>query len=382
MPPSSVFKRLRLAARWTVLLTCGGWATLSGASTDLPARIGYNRDVRPILSNTCFKCHGPDVKNNQSDLRLDLPAVTHAPYRDKTGRVSTPLVPGKSEASEVWRRITAADSDVVMPPPLALHRLSDRDKSVIRRWIEQGAKYEPHWSYLAPVKTAPPKVRATGAVRNPIDRFILEELESRSIAASPEADRRTLIRRLSLDLTGLPPSVKDTETFVSDPRPDAYERLVERLLASPHYGERMAVSWLDVARFADTVGFHGDQMQNNFPYRDYVIAAFNRNKPFDQFTVEQLAGDLLPEATVEQRVASGFNRLNMVTREGGAQPKEYLAKYAADRVRTVTTTWLGSTVGCSECHDHKYDPFATRDFYQLAAYFSEITQWGVYNNYT
>ena len=199
---------------------------------------------------------------------------------------------------------------------------------------------------------------------------------------APEADRRTLIRRVSLDLVGLPPTPEETEEFVADSRPDAYDRLVDRLLGSPHYGERMAVPWLDLARFADSVGYHGDQLENNFPYREYVIAAFNRNEPFDQFTREQLAGDLLPDATAEQRVASGFNRLNMMTREGGAQAKEYLAKYAADRVRTVSTVWLGSTMACCECHDHKFDPFKTRDFYSLEAYFADIKQYGVYRNYS
>src|SRR5205085_3994386 len=199
---------------------------------------------------------------------------------------------------------------------------------------------------------------------------------------SPEADKRTLLRRLSLDLIGLPPTPEEVRAFLADNSPAAYERQVDRLLKSPHYGERMAAPWLDVVRFADTVGYHGDQNQNVFPYRDYVIDSFNRNKPFDRFTTEQLAGDLLPGAGDEQLVATGFNRLNMVTREGGAQPKEYLAKYAADRVRTVSATWLGSTMGCCECHDHKFDPFSTKDFYSLAAFFADVKQWGVYHDYT
>ena len=218
-------------------------------------------------------------------------------------------------------------------------------------------------------------------MHNPIDAFILASLESKGIAPSPEVDRRTLIRRLSLDLLGLPPTPDDVRAFEHDTDPRAYERLVDRLLDSPHYGERMAVPWLDLARFSDTVGYHGDQNQRIFPYRDYVIDSFNSNKPFDQFTVEQLAGDLLPQPTTEQLVATGFNRLNMMTREGGAQPGEYLAKYASDRVRTVSITWLGSTMGCAECHDHKYDPFTQRDFYSMAAFFADVKQWGVYQDY-
>jgi hypothetical protein len=346
----------------------------------LPASVQFNRDVRPIMANTCFKCHGPDLRANKADLRLDLPENARLPRKDKTGRLFTPIVPGDPGASEVWRRVSSADPLQAMPPVDALHLLSDRDKAILRRWIEQGAVYEPHWAYLAPKKAEPPAVGAR--LQNPIDAFVLRELQERGLTPSPEADRRTLIRRLSLDLVGLPPSVAETDAFLADTRAGAYERVVDRLLASPHYGERMAVAWLDLARFADTVGYHGDQLYNNFPFRDYVIDSFNRDEPFDQFTREQIAGDLLPDATVAQRVASGFNRLNMVTREGGAQPKEYLSKYAADRVRTISTAWLGSTMGCCECHDHKYDPFKSRDFYAMEAYFSDIKQWGVYEDYT
>jgi hypothetical protein len=350
------------------------------AEAPVPAAVQFNRDVRPIMANTCFKCHGPDPKANKADLRLDLPDNARMARRDKAGRTSTPIVPGNPGASEVWRRVSSADPTQAMPPPDSLHLLSDRDKAVIKRWIEQGAVYEPHWAYIAPRKARPPAF--DGLALGPIDAFVRAELREHNITPSPEADRRTLIRRVSLDLIGLPPTVAETEAFVADTQPGAYERVVDRLLASPHYGERMAVAWLDLARFADTVGYHGDQLYNNFPYRDYVIDAFNRNEPFDQFTREQIAGDLLPGATVTQRVASGFNRLNMVTREGGAQAKEYIAKYAADRVRTVSTTWLGSTMGCCECHDHKYDPFKSRDFYSMGAYFADIKQWGVYQNYT
>ena len=351
------------------------------AANRIPDKIEFNRDVRPVLSNTCFKCHGPDEENNQSKLRLDLRDFAIAPHVNKAGRTITGIVPGKPEESEVWLRLASTDPVKVMPPPDALHQASDLDRAIIRRWIEQGAEYEPHWSYIMPEKVAPPTVASASLVRNAIDHFVFRKLEDANIAPHPEADRATLLRRLSLDLVGLPPTPTELDTFLNDASPGAYERAVDRLLASPHFGERMAVPWLDLVRFSDTVGFHGDQRQNIFPYRDYVIDAFNQNKLYDDFVREQLAGDLLPDPTPEQIIASGFNRLNLMTREGGAQPKEYLAKSAADRVRAVTTTFLGSTVGCAECHDHKYDPFTTRDFYSLAAYFADMKQWGVYSDY-
>lgn len=380
---------LRDVTRRSLVLVCqglivggftGSVSAEAAGETKLPDVVEFNRHIRPIMSNTCFKCHGPDVKNNKSDVRLDLPESAYAPHTDKSGRKTTPFVPGKPAESEAWRRIVSADATQTMPPPDSLHQLSARDKALFKKWIEQGAKYAPHWAYVTPKKAPVPTEGDAAHVRNAIDRFILQELDRQGVSPSDEADRPTLIRRLSLDLTGLPPTPEETRRFVADTAPDAYERVVDRLLASEHYGERMAVPWLDVVRFADSVGFHGDQLQNNFPYRDYVIAAFNRNKPFDQFTKEQIAGDLLPKADVEQLVATGFNRLNMATREGGAQPKEYLAKYAADRVRTVSGAFLGSTIGCAECHDHKYDPFKTRDFYALEAYFADVKQWGVYGN--
>lgn len=347
----------------------------------VPSQIEFNRDVRPILSNTCFKCHGPDADNNQSKLRLDLRDFAIEPHVNKAGRKITGIVPGKPEESEVWMRLTSSDPVKIMPPPDALHQVTEQDRAVIKRWIEQGAEYQPHWAYIKPRKVAPPAVAPTGFARNAIDQFIVRELEDQGITPHPEADRATLLRRVSLDLVGLPPTPAELGMFLADDRSDAYEHAVDRLLSSPHFGERMAVPWLDLVRFSDSVGFHGDQNQNIFPYRDYVINAFNQNKPYDDFVREQLAGDLLPDATPEQIIATGFNRLNLMTREGGAQPKEYLAKSAADRVRAVSTTFMGSTVGCAECHDHKYDPFTTRDFYSLAAYFADVKQWGVYNDY-
>ena len=362
------------------LIFCLG-LIVSASAEPIPEQIEFNRDVRPILSNTCFKCHGPDTEANQSKLRLDLRDLAIKPHVNKAGRTITGIVPGKPAESEVWMRLTSSDPVKIMPPPDALHQVTEQDREVIKRWIEQGAEYQPHWAYIKPKKVAPPAVEPTGFARNAIDQFIVRKLEEQGITPHPEADRATLLRRVSLDLVGLPPTTDELDLFLADDRPDAYEHAVDRLLSSPHFGERMAVPWLDLVRFSDSVGFHGDQNQNIFPYRDYVIGAFNQNKPYDDFVREQLAGDLLPDATPEQIVATGFNRLNLMTREGGAQPKEYLAKSAADRVRAVSTTFMGSTVGCAECHDHKYDPFTTRDFYSLAAYFADVKQWGVYNDY-
>lgn len=363
------------------MLLAGLLACAALAERPVPDVVTYNRDVRPILSNTCFKCHGPDAVNNQSDLRLDDFDLATQTRTTADGRSWAAIVPGSVEESEIWARILSDDPTKVMPPPDSLHQLSERDRAVLRKWIEQGAEYEPHWSYIRVKAVTPPELPTTDRVRNPIDQFVQRALADEGFAPSPDADRRTLARRVALDITGLPPEPADLEAHLADDRPDAYERWVEQLLASPHYGERMTVPWLDVVRFSDTVGFHGDQRQNIFPYRDYVIDAFNSDKPYDEFIREQLAGDLMPDPTTEQLVATGFNRLNLMTREGGAQPGEYLAKYAADRVRAVSTAFMGSTVGCAECHDHKYDPFTTKDFYSLAAYFADLRQWGVYNDY-
>ncbi|MFO1462005.1 MAG: PSD1 and planctomycete cytochrome C domain-containing protein [Verrucomicrobiota bacterium] len=339
-----------------------------------PDAIQYNRDVRPILSDTCFHCHGPDKNARKGKLRLDL-------REEALARKA--FVPGDPAASELVKRLFSRDPEELMPPPDAHKPLTAEQKETLRRWVAAGAEYQPHWAYLPLSRPAPPqdKTPASGAPSAPIDLWIRSRLARHGLDLSPPADRRTLLRRLSLDLTGLPPSPADVDAFLADSRSGAYERQVERLLKSPHYGERMAVPWLDLVRYADTVGYHGDQNINVFPYRDYVIAAFNANMRFDQFTREQLAGDLIPGAETAARIATGFNRLNMVTREGGAQPREYLAKYQADRVRTVAMTWLGSTMGCAECHDHKFDPFTQRDFYSLGAFFADVRQWGVYNDY-
>jgi hypothetical protein len=334
--------------------------------------VEFNRDVRPILTENCYACHGPDKNQRKAKLRLDVAEVA----LEKGA-----IVPGNPEQSKLIQHVFSTDPDELMPPPKSRKVLTPKQKEVLRDWIAGGGTYEQHWAYLPLRRPDVPQPVQKSWSRNTIDDFILQTLESKGIEPSKEANKATLLRRVSLDLIGLPPTPTELDAFLKDSSPNAYENQVDRLLRSPHFGERMAVPWLDVVRYADTVGYHGDQNQNIFPYRDYVIESFNRDKSFDQFTVEQIAGDLLPAPSFEQQVASGFNRLNMMTREGGAQDKEYLAKYAADRVRTISMAWLGSTMGCAECHDHKYDPFTSKDFYQMESFFTDIKQWGVYSDY-
>ena len=354
----------------------GALATLgpSAQAAAAPGKVQFNRDIRPIFSDTCFHCHGFDAKTREAGLRLDI----REEALKKTESDALPIVPGHPEKSEIITRIFAEDEDELMPPVKSHKPLTKEQKELIKRWVAEGAEYEAHWSY-APLNR--PEVPKAENATHPVDAFVQAKLAEKKLQPSLEAPKAKLLRRLSLDLTGLPPTPEETSAFLADPSPQAYEKQVDRLLASPRFGERMAVWWLDIGRFTDTVGFHGDQNQRIFPYRDYVINAFNANKPFDQFTIEQLAGDLLPNATPEQRVATGYNRLNMMTREGGAQPKEYLAKYGAERVRSVAAAWFGSTFGCAECHDHKFDPIKSADFYSLQAFFADVKQWGVYADY-
>lgn len=321
----------------------------------------FTRDVRPILSEHCFKCHGPDDVARQAKLRLDLREAALA----KTESGSTPIVPGRPEASEVLRRILSHDADEVMPPPSANKALSEEKKRILRDWIAAGAKYEAHWSFLPPRQALPPAVRDAAWPRSPIDRFILARLEAAGLKPAAEADRYTLVRRVSFDLIGLPPTPEEADAFVSDPSPDAYERLVDRLLASPHYGERWARRWLDLARYADTNGYEKDRVRSIWPYRDWVIGAINADLPFDQFTIKQLAGDMLPGATVGDRIATGFHRNTMLNEEGGIDPLEFRFYAMVDRVGTTGTVWLGLTVGCAQCHTHKFDPIPQRDYYRL-----------------
>jgi len=338
------------------------------------AQVSFNRDIRPIMSDTCFRCHGPDKGARMMDLRLDIRDEALKPAVDG----KTPIVPGKPEQSDIIRRIFAADSSEIMPPEYAHKTLTPVQKETMRQWVGEGAKYEGHWSFQ-PVKRPPvPEVSGNRTlVVNPIDALIQARLAKEGLQPSPEADRRTLIRRVTLDLTGLPPTPQEVQQFVNDKSPGAYEKLVDRLLASPRYAEQQTMHWLDAVRYADSRGFHGDNPQPAWPYRDYVLKAFLDNMPFDEFTLEQLAGDLMPNATTDQKVASAYNRILRTSIEGGVQDKEYLAKYGADRVRTTSAVWLGLTTGCAECHDHKFDPIKSEDFYAMKAFFADIKESGL-----
>ena len=331
--------------------------------------IDFNRDIRPLLSDNCFHCHGPDAKKRKADLRLDIEANATA---DLGGHRA--VVPGKPELSELVARIAHTDPQERMPPLDSEKALSSDEISLLTGWIKQGATWSQHWAYIPPKKNPIPNVQSGDWPANWIDYFILAKLESSSISPSGDADRVTLIRRLSFDLTGLPPEPEEVGSFIRDERSDAYERQVDRLLNSSAYGERMAMYWLDLVRYADTVGYHGDQDHSISPYRDWVIDAFNRNIPLDRFTREQLAGDLLPGSGIDEKIASGYNRLLQTSHEGGVQPKEYLAMYAADRVRNVSAVWMAATMGCSQCHDHKFDPYTMKDFYSMAAFFADIDE--------
>ncbi len=327
-------------------------------------RVGFNRDVRPILGEYCYHCHGPDPLARKEGLRFDREEGFFAQRDD-----GPTVVKGKPEKSPLFQRITSDDSDEIMPPPKEHKKMKPSEIATIKKWIEQGAEWQPHWSFIAPVKPQLPPGAA-----HPVDAFIFEKLASNGLKPSPQADRRTLVRRVSLDITGLPPSPEQVEEFLKDNSPDAYEKLVDRLLVSPRYGEHRARYWLDAARYGDTHGQHIDNYREIWPYREWVINAFNRNQRFDEFTVEQIGGDLLPNPTKEQLIATGFHRCNITTAEGGTIPEENLANYAKDRVETTSWVWLGLTANCSVCHDHKFDPITTRDFYSMSAFFRNTTQ--------
>jgi hypothetical protein len=333
-------------------------------------RIDFRREVLPILASQCFTCHGPDQAARKAGLRLDVRELALKPAR--SGAV--PIQPGQSGASELMRRIASAEADERMPPARTHAALSPAQQEVLRRWIDAGAEYTPHWAFLKPVRPPLPSVHDQAWVKNEIDAFVLARLEEADLHPSPPADPATLLRRLSLDLRGLPPSLQEVDEFLADRAPDAYERWVDRLLRSPHYGEKMAQLWLDLARFGDTSGYHQDSTRQMWLWRDGVIEAFNRNMPFDQFTIEQLAGDLVPGATVAQKIASGFQRNTRFNEEGGVDPEEFVLRYNADRTHTVGQVWLGLTLGCAECHNHKHDPITQKEFYQLFAYFTGIKE--------
>lgn len=347
--------------RWVFVL-----AVASVGSAVAAADPDFNRDVRPILAGKCFKCHGPDEKSRKGDLRLDSEAAAA-----KSGAV----VPGKPGQSELVRRIASTDEAEVMPPPAVKKPLTEREKQVLKDWVAAGAKYEPHWAF-APARRPPvPKVRSPRVtIRNPIDAFVLARLESEGLAPSPEADRYTLIRRVYLDLVGLPPTPEEVDAFVKDGSADAYEKVVDRLLASPHYGERWARRWLDLARYADTNGYEKDRQRSIWPYRDWVIKALNDDMPFDRFSIEQLAGDMLPNATREQKVATGFHRNTMLNEEGGIDPLEFRYHAVVDRANVTGTVWLGLTMGCAQCHTHKFDPISQTEYFRFLAFLNNADE--------
>ncbi|MFM8250896.1 MAG: PSD1 and planctomycete cytochrome C domain-containing protein [Planctomycetota bacterium] len=351
---------LGIATALVLSLAGGSVASAQGPTID------YARQIRPLLSDRCYKCHGPDDQERKAGLRLDVRDTALAKL--ESGQAA--IVPSKSGESELARRLDSADPDLKMPPPDSGKTLSAAEIQLIKTWIDQGAPWKDHWSFVKPSKPQPPETKAGNLVRSPIDRFVIARLEREGLAPSPVADKVTLIRRATLDLTGLPPTPAEVDAFLADNAPEAYERVVDRLLKSPRYGEHMARYWLDAVRYGDTHGLHLDNERSMWPYRDWVINAFNNNLPFDQFTVEQLAGDLLPNATLEQKVASGFNRCNVSTSEGGSINDEVLVRYAVDRTEALSTVWLGLTMGCAVCHNHKYDPITQKEFYQLYAFFN------------
>ncbi|HEY7425983.1 MAG TPA: PSD1 and planctomycete cytochrome C domain-containing protein [Gemmataceae bacterium] len=355
--------RRKIISTLSCLLLAAAWYGPAWAADGPP--VNYSRDIKPILAVHCYACHGPDEGRRKAKLRLDV----------REAALKKAIKPGDPAHSSLLERIASDEDDEVMPPPSSKKgKLTAEQIELMRRWIAQGAKFDIHWAYIKPVRPALPAVRNKKWTKNALDSFIAARHEKLGYQPAPEADRVTLLRRLSFDLIGLPPTPEEVEAFVKDPSDNAYEKVVDRLLASPHFGERMAVYWLDLVRYADTGGYHSDNHRDIALYRDWVIGAFNQNKRFDQFTIEQLAGDLLPNPTAEQKIASGYNRLLQTTEEGGAQPKEYTAKYVADRVRNASSVWLATTLGCCECHNHKFDPFTTKDFYSLGAFFADVKE--------
>jgi hypothetical protein len=354
---------------WLTILSAAGTALIQGQN----ARIDFDRQVRPIFSDNCFACHGPDEEKRMAKLRLDV-KDGGAFSKRKDYQI---IVPGDSAHSRLFQRVSSDKKGFIMPPPYSNHTLTKAQIETIQKWIDQGAKWDMHWSYTVPKASPVPKVSNPAWVRNPIDAFVMAKLDEEKLKPSVEADKTTLIRRVTFDLTGLPPTPEEVSAFLADKSPKAYEKVVDRLLHSPRYGERMAMHWLDLARYSDTHGYHIDSAREMWHWRDWVINAFNTNMPFDQFTIDQLAGDLLPNPTTAQLIATGFNRNHMINFEGGAIPAEYQNEYVVDRVDTTAATWLGSTIGCARCHDHKYDPFKQKDFYRFYAFFNNVWENGL-----
>jgi hypothetical protein len=351
---------------WFLSFAVSALLAMAPAPARAADRIDFNRDIRPILSDKCFKCHGFDDAARQAGLRLDQRDVATRPL--ESGAVA--IIPGNAAESELFVRVASQDPDVKMPPPDSGKKFTESDIAKLKQWIDEGAEYKGHWSFIPPARSALPDVKHKDWIRNPIDQFTLVRLEQENLLPSPEASKRDLLRRVTFDLTGLPPTLEELDAFLLDNTPDAYEKVVDRLLASPRFGEHKARYWLDAARYADTHGLHFDNERFVWLYRDYVVNALNANKPFDQFTLEQMAGDLLPDATLEQKIATGFGRCNVTTNEGGSINEEVLVRYGVDRVETMSTVFLGLTLGCAVCHDHKFDPITQKEFYQLFAFYS------------
>jgi len=349
-------------------------AEVAQAYKELPAVLDYNQHVKPVLADKCFSCHGPDKAKQKAGLRLDKDSSAFAELPENPGNVA--IKPGSLNGSEFFHRIMSADPQYMMPEPKSHLTLSAKEKAILIKWIEDGAAYKPHWAFVKPVKTDPPKVNSEARIVNPIDNFIVSKLEEEKLPSSKEADKETLLRRLSLDLTGLAPTIEETSYFLSDRSPNAYEKQVDRLLATAQYGEKMAVDWLDLARFADSHGYTVDRLRDMSPYRDWVINAFNKNMPYSTFIQWQLAGDLMPHPTKEMIIATAFNRNHQQNMEGGIIEEEYQAEYVIDRTNTFGDAFLGLSVGCAKCHDHKFDPISQKNYYELFSFFNNVNEAG------
>ncbi|MEL6721174.1 MAG: DUF1549 domain-containing protein, partial [Bacteroidota bacterium] len=339
-------------------------------------KVDYNLHIRPILSDKCFVCHGPDAAQRAANLRLDTEEGAYAMLKDTRDEYA--IVPNSLEQSEVWHRIISNDTTISMPPPESNLSLSQAEIDLIGRWIEQGAEYKKHWAFLPPEKMNLPKVKREKWVKNEIDYFTLAKMEEQGLRPNEEAEKSYLLKRITFDLTGLPPTLEQQEKFMTDDSPNAYEKMIDELLTSPHYGEKMAIHWLDVARYADSHGYQDDGLRTMWPWRDWVIHAFNENYPYDKFVTWQLAGDLLPEPTKEMLLATGFNRNHKITQEGGVIDEEYRIEYVTDRTNTFGKAFLGMTFECAKCHDHKYDPISQADYYSTFTFFNQVPEKGLY----
>ncbi|MEZ4828259.1 MAG: PSD1 and planctomycete cytochrome C domain-containing protein [Bacteroidia bacterium] len=350
--------------------------TMLSSGESLPDKVDFNRHIRPVLSDKCFTCHGPDARQRKAGLRLDTPEGAFAALEETPDQFA--IVPGDPEASAVFHRIVATDTTERMPPPESKLKLTEKEVRLIRKWIEQGAEYKTHWAFIPPEKAPLPSSRNKKWIKNEIDAFVLAQMEETGLKPNPEADRERLLKRVSMDLTGLPPSLEMQDRFLADNSPQAYEKIVDELLSSHAYGEKMAIQWLDVARYADSHGYQDDGLRTMWPWRDWVIHAFNENYPYDQFVTWQLAGDLLPQPTKEMLLATGFNRNHKITQEGGVIDEEYRIEYVTDRTNTFGKAMLGLSFECAKCHDHKYDPISQKDYYSTFSFFNQVPEKGLF----